>query len=264
MSEDKKYLPKFIKDSPWYISSSHNGKSEKDNSVATLGDDIHDKFVRYKQSKSRPKGNFKCSNCFSMDHMKNDCLEPPRKLNKNFDASETFTIKDSSQKSYDEKRDRWFGFNLDEYKELINKNKKIMSSHDEILLKYDFDDFDVKLELFKLNLTPAQISNDLKHKDNHISVRSRTDNKPGYLNDLNDDNIAKYDPKSRLYKDEKIGEIDSDTKIFKRFLNAESLELEKLNKFAMASSDGNSESIGANVLVGNPTKFELMMKKKDL
>ncbi|AOA60585.1 RNA splicing factor [Komagataella phaffii CBS 7435] len=101
---DNTYVPKFIKDTPWYAGEHQREETTEKN--------IKDRFIKHKGVGKE------CKNC-GMPHNEKDCFEKPkrRKVNK---QSDTIMVRDTDD--WDSKRDKWFGYNADEeYQEQLAK-----------------------------------------------------------------------------------------------------------------------------------------------
>ncbi|AET41066.1 mRNA splicing protein SLU7 Ecym_7220 [Eremothecium cymbalariae DBVPG len=293
---ENKHIPKYIRDRPWYIGSEDKedggdylghhrideGQGPIDYSLPKLGNDISDKFLIV-GNKRRGKGvGGKCCNCGSLGHEKRDCLERPRKqrrgtediskqeegAGKGEERAEEFKVRDESGLNFDAKRDRWFGYDDSGYNEMIKRSwlkrnaEDTGGAQDKAVV-----DFDVQIERYKLGLVDDTKSDDIGSgatSDNAPSIRLRED-KAKYLNDLNSEEL-KYDPKSRLYKDKDLGEVDPKTKMFHRHLKGESVQLVNLGKKVRESAskagirdDTRNINKPDHVLAANPTKYEILL-----
>lgn len=228
---------------------------------------------------SRGKRERKCTNCGGMDHVKRDCLERPRKqvshLHSSSSADTTPFARRLDNENWDAKKDRWFGYTGKEYDQILQswESKKKQKKSEAKQEDHELIDTDEEIELMSLGLYKDAVTGLLSQDDSNstklrASVRLRED-KAVYLNDIHSDTIN-YDPKSRLYKSEELGEIDPQSQMFHRHLTGESLELQKLNRFAREQTlksgvrdEVEDDSKTKHVLVANPTKYELMLKQKE-
>lgn len=291
--QENVHIPKYIKDQPWFYKDLKSGDDQSNdylshhrrlnrpdsdldidnNAEPKIGRGIKDEYEGYSEvvtSRVRPK----CNNCGGMDHIRRDCLEAPRKrpaTTKSVLKSSILRRKDMSG-NWDAQRDRWFGYEGKEYEDTLRTwetaKDKESQGNDEI---EDLIDTDEEIELAALGLYKDEVTGAVAPDDENgsrlrASVRLRED-RAAYLNDINSETLN-YDPKSRLYKSEDLGEIDTESKMFHRHLTGESLELAKLSRFAREKTlaagirdEVEDDAKTNHVLVANPTKYELLMKQ---
>lgn len=269
----------------------------ENNREAKVGGGINDKFVKKKVISIENYNKYDiqdtehkfCENCGQLDHLRKDCLERPRKIkNKNVliqrhnieeqDNGEernnkVLTIRDDENLDWDAKKDRWYGYTGEDYDNVVHKwqaNNNENASEPATPNKYDRDE---KIELFKLGLIKDSKGLIRQHQFSEqernlgrTTVRLRED-KAVYLNDINSSRM-KYDPKSRVYKTATTGYIDSKTKMFRRHLTGEGLQLEHLSRFnrRYARQQGINDALQdkrkiEHVLIANPTKYEKLMRE---
>ncbi|CCF55684.1 hypothetical protein KAFR_0A02480 [Kazachstania africana CBS 2517] len=289
-SNENEHIPRYIKTKPWYYNDSksedylihHRQKHGKDNNSIDIdhndepkiGLGIEDRFISMKRSYKKNKSNI-CENCGSEGHSRRDCLEKPRKLQSRIEGENIeVKVRDDDNLDWDAKNDRWFGYAGKEYDETLQSWRE-KRDRNMILDNQDKEstwDIDEEVELFKLGLQ-RDSAGKLREERNGkagasvTSVRLRED-KAAYLKDIHSDEIN-YDPKSRLYKSQELGTVDEKSKMFRRKLVGEGLELEKLHKF----SRDYAKSVGIrderedkkkieHVLIANPTKYEQLMKQQ--
>ncbi|CCD22506.1 mRNA splicing protein SLU7 NDAI_0A03490 [Naumovozyma dairenensis CBS 421] len=284
-----------------YLIHHRSQKHEFDhNDEPTIGSGISDEFITV-QSRFRDMHNrntkhqeklLYCENCGAKDHLRKDCLERPKKLKKtevkgNYNHQQITStngvlpteakIRNEEQMDWDAKKDRWFGYTGKEYNELLeNWETKKKNNTQEPTDKENEDDMwdtDEEIELMQLGLYKDSMGHLKKDDENNSNLKHRTavrlrEDRAAYLNDINSGEI-KYDPKSRIYKNEEIGLVDEKSKMFRRYLTGEGLELNQLNRFSKqhAREAGIRDEVeDANkinhVLVANPTKYEQLMKEK--
>ncbi|SCU85797.1 LANO_0C05424g1_1 [Lachancea nothofagi CBS 11611] len=294
--QENAHIPKYIKDQPWFYKNltasaeedsdylAHHRRSNRpdndldidNNSEPKVGRGIQDEYERVSTTKSLKGPRFdrdSCSNCGILGHHAKDCLEAPRKRRARFSTSETAQVerrKDSGY-SWDAKKDRWYGYEGEDNDAVLRKKQDQFQTRLDKSIEADAVDTDEEIELAALGLykeetTGIVVQDDAQGSKLRASVRLRED-RAAYLNDINSETLN-YDPKSRLYKTDDLGEIDSESKMFHRHLTGESLELSKLNRFAREQTlkSGIKDEIEdaakmKHVLVANPTKYELLMKQ---
>ncbi|SCU87414.1 LAFA_0E06590g1_1 [Lachancea sp. 'fantastica'] len=297
--QENAHIPKYIKDQPWfykdttastdnedYLAHHRRSKtSDKDldidnNAEPKVGRGISDAFEQLPSA--RPQNSLvssddSCRNCGMRGHRARDCLEAPKK--RRAYASNVHTTqaerRTGSNDNWDARKDRWYGYEGKEYETVLRKSQEqTVKEQTETSQDADEIDTDEEIELLKLGLYKQEVSGKVAQDDAQgsklrASVRLRED-RAAYLKDIGSDTLN-YDPKSRLYKSDALGEIDPESKMFHRHLTGESVELSQLNRFAREQTlkSGIRDEIEnaaktKHVLVANPTKYELLMRKKAL
>lgn len=285
------HIPRYIKSQPWYYQQSesqdyliHHRQSQdkkklldiENNQEAKIGIDIDDKVIKRRFDTKHGPNEKKCDNCGQWGHLKKDCLERPKKIKRKSMSKEdeAVEVRDDDNLDYDAKKDRWFGYTGEDYDEVVNKwEAKSKAKEDNNSLAPPQYDKDEEIELFKLGLMKdskvllKQLEISAQERNlGRTSVRLRED-KAAYLNDINSTEL-KYDPKSRIYKSEDTGYIDEKSKMFRRHLTGEGLQLEQLSQFNRqhAREEGIIDSVQdrrklEHVLIANPTKYEKLLKE---
>ena len=123
---------------PWYLQQEAPGLGHLKNWKEGSADGREVLPVGSQKWKNRTKKTFQatkyrkgaCENCGSMSHKRVDCLERPRaKSAKNTStaiAADEFLEEDHGQKaSYDAKRDRWAGFEADDYARVVERYERL-------------------------------------------------------------------------------------------------------------------------------------------
>ncbi|CEP63309.1 mRNA splicing protein SLU7 LALA0_S07e07206g [Lachancea lanzarotensis] len=299
--QENAHIPKYIKDQPWFYKDTSNSTDNEDylahhrrsktsdkdldidnNAEPKVGRGISDAFEQV--TVVRPQKNLfsshrdTCTNCGISGHRPKDCLEAPRKRRAygSTGSSVQAERRASSKDNWDARKDRWYGYEGKEYDTVLQKSQEQAETLRETKKASNNDEMDTdeEIELSKLGLYKQEISGKIAQDDAQgsklrASVRLRED-RAAYLKDIGSDAIN-YDPKSRLYKSNDLGEIDPESKMFHRHLTGESVELSQLNRFAREQTlkSGLRDEIEnaaktQHVLVANPTKYELLMKNKAL
>lgn len=173
-----------------------------------------------------------------MTHKAADCLERPRKVgakynNMNIEADDD--VQDI-QTTWDSKRDRWNGFDADDYrgimKDLETRQEAAQQSESQPEQQADDDDAPVR------------------------SLRERGE-RAKYLDALDDDTTY-FNPKSRIMRGED-GSLDSQG-YYRQKLKDKAAEFEKLQKQAEELADK-----GENVnIAANPTQGMLKVKQAEM
>ncbi|CAM9024661.1 unnamed protein product [Wickerhamomyces anomalus] len=271
MSKENPYVPKYIKDAPWYqpktnpedyLSHHRTSSTQEPNSEPKIGQGIKDEFIPTEeidptsQQRHRIKKKGRCKNCGG-DHDKKDCLERPGLIN----VKQTGKVsKRNEDVDYDGKRDRWYGYDVNDYtKYLKDWKEKEAKKEPEEKREYDTDE---EIELKELGLLDDPEFKDAAKQDGEKIIRLRED-KAVYLTNVRNENIS-YDPKSRMIRDDKTGYYN-DSNLFVRHLTGEAKEFENSKKFAW---DEKKRGIIDDNLVANPTladrKIEKMSEEEKL
>mmetsp|Transcript_14551 Transcript_14551/g.24833 ORF Transcript_14551/g.24833 Transcript_14551/m.24833 type:complete len:158 (+) Transcript_14551:101-574(+) len=140
-------MPNFIKDAPWYMNQNKNQpepqkKGEEPEEIDEEAALFHQRIDRTGKDKEKsfdnwyrrgvikdPKATSKfrkgaCTNCGAVTHKVKECTERPRKVgakftSKNLANDEYDTSKQGVKLNFERKRDRWNGYNPDEYKKQV-------------------------------------------------------------------------------------------------------------------------------------------------
>jgi len=119
--------PMFLTQAPWYLGGGNDSlKHQKAWNMKELG--TKNWYVR--GTKGDVKTKFlkgACENCGAMTHKSKDCVERPRKTGAKFTGKNLMPdeyIQDL-QLDWDGKRDRWNGFEADDYKQVMEEWEKI-------------------------------------------------------------------------------------------------------------------------------------------
>lgn len=264
MPKENQYVPKYIKDAPWYQPNSNpddylshhrnSSKPQQPNSEPKIGQGIKDDFIPSEKLDEQPKKFRKskkgrCKNCGG-DHDKKDCLERPGLLNVRITGE---VARRNEDVDYDGKRDRWYGYDVNDYtKYLKDWQEKEDKKAPEEQTKYDTDE---EIELKELGLLDDPEFKDALKQEGEKIVRLRED-KAVYLTNVRNENIS-YDPKSRMIRDDNTGYYNDDN-LFVRHLTGEAKEFEKSKMFAW---DEKKRGVIDDNLVANPTLADRKIEK---
>lgn len=199
------YIPKFISAVPWY----HN----------KLNDEKSDDYLSHQRSNVADE---------AKDH---SIPQPGSGINDEFEIKGETEIK--KVEDYDSKRDRWHGYETQEWDKIAenwDKIKKKKQKTKNASVEEDSDDTDYELELVELGLDLKDIKNNLKEDPLEKTIRDRQD-VPAYILNITSSNKIHYDPKSRLTKDPSKGFINDKNQFVKK-LTGEAKRLDNLQKFA--------------------------------
>lgn len=208
------YIPKFISTVPWY----HNN----------LNDEKSEDYLSHQRSNANDE---------AIDH---SIPQPGSGINDEFEIKDETEIK--KVEDYDSKRDRWHGYEAQEWDRIVenwDKIKKKKQKLKNINIQEDSDDTDYELELIELGLDLKDIKNNLKEDPLEKTIRDRQD-VPAYILNITSSNKIHYDPKSRLTKDPSKGYINDKNQFVKK-LTGEAKRLDSLQTFAWEQSKQKEE-----------------------
>ncbi|KAH8739184.1 step II splicing factor SLU7 [Cryptosporidium ryanae] len=265
------HIPQFIAKAPWYIRNENSLEHQRLKEKAEKGEIdrrakrgvLNEVCVKYRKGA--------CTNCGSMTHQAQDCLERPRKVGAkwtNLDICPDEIIPEVKKaRNHDEKRDRWDGFEPEDYTPIIeqfeevealakeNRAKKVEKSLANI--ESNDEDLDDDMKLKDFDETTFGVSTD-KTRTNIRNLRIREDTAK-YLRNL-DLNSAFYDPKSRSMRENPFQKTASmgdsyrgDNEIRK---SGDVSKIILMEAFALKK-----QNLGENIhLQALPTRSEMMYK----
>eukprot|EP00955_Chlamydomonas_euryale_P105563 365647-Chlamydomonas_euryale.AAC.19 len=133
------HIPEYMTTAPWYLNKDQPTLTHQRNWNKQEEDGFrwYDRGAKAFQATKFRKG--ACENCGSMSHKTKDCLERPRNkgakyTNKNIAADDR--VQELKLSSYEAKRDRWNGFDANEYKKASHMSMKGMV-HGHMFMKVD-------------------------------------------------------------------------------------------------------------------------------
>jgi pre-mRNA-processing factor SLU7 len=231
------HIPKYMVDVPWYVTYDHSKPTLKHQRKDIEKEKVYDGMDKWYNRGAVGKLATKfregsCENCGGIGHKKKDCLERPRKVLAKY-SNEVLTVDEEAQPdlslTFDGKRDRWNGVDLDWYQNKIKndfeklaeakrllKAKKLQESIVEVTVapqpglevaeevdqKHDSDadeDEDEDKYADEADMPGQKINIESKQRISVRNLRMREDTAK-YLLNL-DPNSAYYDPKSRSMRD---------------------------------------------------------------
>ena len=274
------HIPQYISDAPWYLDPKgptlkhQRQQEEKIKTYAGITEWYNRGVDSTKTATRYRKG--ACENCGAITHKKKDCLERPRKVGAKFTGANFAPDEHMQPKidhGFDGKRDRWNGYDPEEFREVVENHKKLEEARKE-----------VKKEMAK-EKTPqeeddGESSSDEEDEDKYVddmemvgtkhdaaerytvrNLRIREDTAK-YLRNL-DPNSAHYDPKTRSMRKnpyEGTGrsaeEVDYAGDNFVRISGA-TVDHAKSTMFAW---DASRKGLDVHVLA-EPTKLEVLKKE---
>ncbi|PSC70199.1 Pre-mRNA-splicing factor SLU7 [Micractinium conductrix] len=230
------HIPSFMADAPWYLNSSAPSLKHQKNWKDQVTDEMrwYDRGAKVFQAHKYRKG--ACENCGSISHKTKDCMERPRtkgaKLtNKNIAADDK--IEDLQLKTFDAKRDRWNGYNGDEWVKQAERFEKVEAVRAEIRRKEllekklagEVEEEEAEQELGKEE-SKIDETEDAGFAKVEKRVRTAGGGSTGSVRNLRiredtakyllnlDTNSAYYDPKSRSMREDPQPDKDPSQKTF--------------------------------------------------
>jgi pre-mRNA-processing factor SLU7 len=267
--ETNEYIPAFISKKPFYAideSGEDNNdylehqrlqKQEQDSKWYDRGKKVGPAATKFRKGA--------CENCGAMTHKKKDCLSRPRKAGakwtgKNIEADE---LVQDVQLGWDAKRDRWNGYDAEDYEAVIeeyNELEEIKKKVKEVAKgETGSGDEDEEGEGDKYD---AETDMGRKQATSTRNLRLREDTAK-YLLNLDLDS-AKYDPKTRSMVDSGATADNAAALVAEEgFMKAsgDAAEFEKAQRYAWETQErGDKNKLH---LQANPTSGEYF-RKKDL
>ncbi|UYV79477.1 SLU7, partial [Cordylochernes scorpioides] len=210
------HIPNFIVSAPWYYDvegpTLRHQRIQKEKIKPKIPiDQYYERGLKGKAAIKFRDG--ACKNCGSMGHNKKSCLERPRSIGAKYTNSNIAPDELQLPKfdlDFEGKRDRWNGYNPDDYKQVYDKYAKIdevkkvlkekkLAEEGSIPIKNDDEDSeDDEKYVEKADMPGTRV--DSKQRITVRNLRFR-DDPPKYLLNL-DLNSAHYDPKSRSMRDD--------------------------------------------------------------
>lgn len=226
------HIPKYMVDVPWYVAYDHSKatlKHQRTHEEKKVTFDGLDKWYKRGQTTTGQMSikyrEGACENCGAMGHKRKDCLENPRKRLAKYGG--IVIAPDDVQQpalnlSFDGKRDRWNGIDLDTHQERLRgefdkleearrfiKAKALeesLNNSEETAAKttkreHDSDDEEEDEDKYaeEMELPGQKLHLESKQRISVRNLRMREDTAK-YLLNL-DPNSAYYDPKSRSMRD---------------------------------------------------------------
>lgn len=227
------HIPKYMVDVPWYVTYDHAKPTLKhqrihDEKKGPILDGMDKWYTRGAGKESKMAHKYRqgaCENCGAMGHKRADCLERPRKRLAKYGAQVCAAddVEAPSFKfSYDAKRDRWNGVDMDVHQEKIrvdfqkleearrliksknleeNEMKKQLLIASQPVREHDSDDEGSDEDKYadEMDMPGQKVREESKQRISVRNLRMREDTAK-YLLNL-DPSSAYYDPKSRSMRD---------------------------------------------------------------
>ncbi|PNW85593.1 hypothetical protein CHLRE_03g194000v5 [Chlamydomonas reinhardtii] len=136
------HIPQYMATAPWYLNSDKPTLKHQRNWNDKGGDSDkwYDRGAKVYQATKWRKG--ACENCGAMSHKTKDCLERPRGkgakyTNKNIAADEK--VEDIKLVGFESKRDRWNGYDAQDYSRIMDRFEQLEEMRKEIRKKEELD-----------------------------------------------------------------------------------------------------------------------------
>ena len=259
VGEGTNHNPSFVTKVPWYLGKVEENKDDKDASLdhqknwkpaASSSLTASEQKSSTSTTSAQIDPSLVCENCGNKGHVRRDCLERPRKILAKYSEEEVVeepqelpVAPPDQPTGFEAKRDRWEGFQPDDYTKVVNKYER-----EEVRRKITpltEDDIAAKKNKFAADETVA-------------NLRMRNDTAK-YLYNL-DVNSAFYDPKSRSMRDDPRAGDEYKGDNFVRF-SGDVAESMKMRQFAWESAQ---QDAGTRVHeIANPTESVMILKKTE-
>jgi pre-mRNA-processing factor SLU7 len=201
------YIPMYISRAPWYMQTGQEGQLDHQRTVEKQNDSSAH-HIRGILEQGEPIAKFRkgaCENCGSMTHKRKDCLERPRKRGAKWTGSDIKPDEfiQEAALDFEGKRDRWAGYEAEEYEQVIETWEQIESERQAARIEQgggkDNDggnsSSDEEDEIYAETVDMPGQKVDLKTRMTVRNLRLREDTAK-YLHDLSAD-PSSYDPKTR-------------------------------------------------------------------
>merc|ERR1712029_982448 len=211
------HIPQYISDAPWYLDPkgptlTHQRQQEEKIKKFSGITEWYNRGVDSSKTATRYRKGA-CENCGAITHKKKDCLERPRKVGAKYTGANFAPDEHVQPKlapSYDGERDRWNGYDAEEYREVVENHKKLAEARKEVKKNMakekapdqeddgesssDEEDEDKYVD----DMEMVGTKHDAAERYTVRNLRIREDTAK-YLRNL-DPNSAYYDPKTRAMR----------------------------------------------------------------
>lgn len=253
------YIPRYISNAPWYLDKSDDYLQHQRSTKEIIKGEWYDRGNSSKMVPAPTK--FRkgaCTNCGAMTHKAKECLERPRKIGAKYsglDLRADDNIQDIKT-TWDSKRDRWNGYDADEYKGVVQE----FEHEQQIKEQADEEERLRKIRMGLTDAVPGADSENIEAGESDKKLTTRTlrvrEDKAQYLTDLSEDS-AVFNPKSRTLRSEAAGSVN-DRGLFVRKLTDQAEAHSALREYAdQAAERGEAVSLEAG-----PTEAVLRLKKR--
>ncbi|ORZ38019.1 Pre-mRNA splicing Prp18-interacting factor-domain-containing protein [Catenaria anguillulae PL171] len=234
-NEINPHIPQYIVQAPWYIDSGiptlKHQKVSYSASSSSSSSKLNDWYARGARAGPAATKFRKgaCENCGAMSHKTKECMERPRKKGAKWTGEDIMAdeVVGSVDLGFEAKRDRWNGYDTNEYTQQLKEWEMVEAQRKKIKAKKLDEELKARAARGEEMLAEVDTSSDEDDADEdkyadaadmagqHVDTKSRQtvrnlrirEDVPKYLRNL-DLNSAHYDPKTRSmrenpYKDSK-------------------------------------------------------------
>ena len=276
------HIPQYISDAPWYLDpkgptlTHQRQQEEKIKRYAGMAEWYNRGVDSSKIATKYRKG--ACENCGAVTHKKKDCLERPRKVGAKFSganfAPDEF-VQPKIGHDFEGKRDRWNGYNNEEFREVVEEHKKLEEARKEVKKQQakqekdreeddgekssEDEDDDEDKYVDDMDMVGTKVDANERYTVRNLRIREDT---AKYLRNL-DPNSAHYDPKTRSMRKnpyegtgKSVEEVDYAGDNFVR-VSGDTVVHAKSTMFAW---DASRKGLDVHMLA-EPTKLEALKKE---
>lgn len=203
------HIPQYIAQAPWYLNYKKPTLQHQRNLLEKRRnfDALDTWYPRGRDATSKKAAPTKwkhgsCTNCGASTHTEKNCLELPRKVGAKWSGKHLRgdDVKKTLNLSWEAKRDRWNGYNPDEYRHVVKRYEKINQEREKASAELG-DEEKVKEEGGAVVTSGG---------GRNLRIREDT---AKYLYNL-DENSAYYDPKTRSMRADPTPHINPEDKDF--------------------------------------------------
>ncbi|UJR09489.1 hypothetical protein I4U23_013727 [Adineta vaga] len=142
------HIPKYMTDVPWYVTYDHAKPTLKHQRIhpekSKEYDTLNDWYARGHADKIATRYRAgACENCGAMTHKRKDCVERPRRLGARFtgtDFAPDEYVQPDINLSYDGKRDRWNGIDINWHQQKLQDEHKRLADAKQVLKAKKLDE----------------------------------------------------------------------------------------------------------------------------
>lgn len=252
------YIPRFISNAPWYLEKSDDYLQHQRSTKEDIKGEWYDRGGDNSSTAPIKFRKGACKNCGAMTHQAKDCMERPRKVGAKYSGLDLRADEhvQNIRTTWDSKRDRWNGYDAEEYKRVVDDYEQ----EEQIRAEANEEERLANIREGKESgeaLSPGGESAKTKEDADKMSTRTLRvrEDKASYLTDLSEDS-ALFNPKSRTLRSEVDGSIN-DRGQFVRKLTDLAEDHDELRRLAdIAAEQG--EEIN---LESNPTEAILRLRQ---
>ncbi|KAI9029388.1 pre-mRNA-splicing factor SLU7 [Hyaloraphidium curvatum] len=275
------HIPQYISKAPWYIDTGAVSLGHQRGTVGKAQKDVTADEWALKGAKGPAASKYRkgaCENCGAMTHKTKECIERPRKLGAKWTnrdiAPDEIVL--SVEDGWDEKRDRWKGYDSAEHLRMVEEFELV----DQERRKLKAEELERRLQEAQGDEAAEAVAEQEQDEDKYadsadmpgqkVDTKTRTtirnlrirEDTAKYLRNLNPDS-AYYDPKTRSmrdnpYKDreENPDQLQFAGDNFVRYTG----DVTKMNDLQMFAWEASEK--GADVhMHANPTQADLLYRE---